>query len=170
MTTDRLQRTALIIWSIVGALALAWVFLYVAGAIRFIWLPIAFAAGIVFLLEPAVKTFQRVGFNRVVATIFSFLIMIAVLVAVAALVWPTLQQQGSELIKSLPDLYGSTADWLREAAARLDINIDETLSTAAIEAWLADPANQETIRNVLFGFGNGAGAVLKGVAESFTVA
>jgi len=169
MTTDRLQRTALIIWTLVGASALAWVFLYIAGAIKFIWLPIAFAAGIVFLLEPAVKTFQRLGFHRVVATIVSFLIMLAVIVAVAALVWPTLQQQGSDLIQSLPDLYGSVADWLKEAAARLDINIDQILSSAAIEAWLADPANQDTIQSVLFGFGTGAGVVLKGVAQSFTI-
>jgi predicted PurR-regulated permease PerM len=170
MTTDRLQRLALIVWTTVGAVALGWVFLYVAGAVRFIWLPMAFAAGIVFLLEPAVRLFERRGLHRVLATILAFLVMIAIIVLVSSLVWPTLRQQGQELVTQLPDLYGSVMNWLDEAAARLDINLDQTLSLTTIEAWLSDPANQETIQNVLFGFGTGASAVIRGVAETIAVA
>jgi predicted PurR-regulated permease PerM len=127
MTTDRLQRLALIVWTTVGAVALAWVFLYVAGAIRFIWLPLAFAAGIVFLLEPLVQLFVRRGMPRVVATILSFLVMIALIVLVSSLVWPTLRAQGEELVTQLPDLYSSVIQWLNDAAARLDINLDQAL-------------------------------------------
>ncbi|MGB8360277.1 MAG: AI-2E family transporter [Acidimicrobiia bacterium] len=169
MTTDRLQRLALIVWTTVGAVALAWVFLYVAGAIRFIWLPLAFAAGIVFLLEPVVQLFVRRGMHRVVGTILSFLIMIAVIVLVSSLVWPTLRAQGEELVTQLPDLYSSVTQWLDDAAARLDINLDQALSLQTIEEWLRDPANQDTIQNVLFGFGTGASAVIRGVAETIAV-
>jgi predicted PurR-regulated permease PerM len=169
MTTDRLQRLALIVWTTVGAVALAWVFLYIAGAIRFIWLPLAFAAGIVFLLEPAVNLFERRGMHRVVATILSFLVMIAVIVLVGSLVWPTVRQQGEELVTQLPDLWSAITQWLNDAAARLDVNLDQALSLQTIEAWLRDPANQETIQNVLFGFGTGASAVIRGVAETIAV-
>ena len=169
MTTDRLQRLALIVWTTVGAVALAWVFLYVAGAIRFIWLPLAFAAGIVFLLEPLVQLFVRRGMPRVVATILSFLVMIALIVLVSSLVWPTLRAQGEELVTQLPDLYSSVIQWLNDAAARLDINLDQALSFQTIEEWLRDPANQDTIQNVLFGFGTGASAVIRGVAETVAV-
>jgi predicted PurR-regulated permease PerM len=169
MTTDRLQRLALIVWATVGAVALAWVFLYIAGAIRFIWLPIAFAAGIVFLLEPGVSFFEKKGLHRVLATILAFLIMLAIIVLVGSLVWPTLRQQGQELVTQLPDLYASVSQWLTEAAARFDINLDQTLSQQTIEAWLRDPANQQTIQDVLFGFGTGASAVIRGVAETIGV-
>ena len=169
MTTDRLQRLALIVWTTVGAVALAWVFLYIAGAIRFIWLPLAFAAGIVFLLEPLVQLFVRRGMPRVVATILSFLVMIALIVLVSSLVWPTLRAQGEELVTQLPDLYSSVIQWLNDAAARLDINLDQALSFQTIEEWLRDPANQDTIQNVLFGFGTGASAVIRGVAETVAV-
>ena len=169
MTTDRLQRLALIVWTPVGAVALAWVFLYIAGAIRFIWLPLAFAAGIVFLLEPLVQLFVRRGMPRVVATILSFLVMIALIVLVSSLVWPTLRAQGEELVTQLPDLYSSVIQWLNDAAARLDINLDQALSFQTIEEWLRDPANQDTIQNVLFGFGTGASAVIRGVAETVAV-
>lgn len=169
MLSDRLRQTAIVVWTAVGAVALGWVFLRVAESIRIIWLPIAFAAGIVFLLEPAVKMFERLHLPRFVGAILAFLVMVAVIVAISALVWPTVQAQGVELIEQLPDLYVSVVDWLREVAARFDLNIDELLSQEAIEAWLRDPANQETIQNLLFGFGVGAGVVIRGVAETIAV-
>lgn len=169
MSTDRLRHTALIVWIAVGVIALGWVLLIIAEAVRVIWLPIAFGAGIVFLLEPLVKMFERLRIPRLAGSLLSLLIMLAVIVAVGALVWPTVQEQGAELIEQLPDLYVITVDWLRGLLANFDLNIDEFMSQPAIEEWLRDPANQETIQNLLFGFGAGAGVVLRGVAETIVV-
>jgi predicted PurR-regulated permease PerM len=169
VSTDRLRQAALIVWITVGLIALGWVSLIIGEAVRIIWLPLAFAAGLVFLLEPAVKVFERSRVPRPVGAVLSLLMLIAVVVAVGALVWPTVQQQGIELIEQLPDLYVSVVDWLREVAVTLGINIDDILSQQAIEEWLRDPANQETIQGLLFGFGAGAGVVLRGVAETFAV-
>ena len=142
----------------------------VAEAIRVIWLPIAFGAGIVFLLDPLVQMFERLRIPRLAGSIIGLLILVAVIVAVGALVWPTVQEQGTELIQQLPDLYVSVVDWARDVASNVfGINIDEFLSQQAIEEWLRDPANQETIQNLLFGFGAGAGIILRGVAETIAV-
>lgn len=169
MPSDRLRQTALIIWIGVGLVALGWVFLIIGGAIRVIWLPLAFAAGLVFLLEPVVKVFERARIPRIVGSILALLVLLAVVVAVGALVWPTVQAQGAELIQQLPDLYVSIVEWLRAAALTLGFNIDELLSQEAIETWLRDPTNQETIQELLFGFGAGAGVFLRGVAETIAV-
>lgn len=169
MSSDRLRQIALTIWIVVGLVALGWVFLVIGEAIRVIWLPLAFAAGLVFLLEPAVKVFERLRFPRLVGAILAFVVLAAVLVAVGSLVWPTVQAQGAELIEQLPDLYVAVVEWLRETAFSLGVNIDELLSQEAIEAWLRDPANQATIQDLLFGFGAGAGVVLRGVAETIAV-
>lgn len=169
MPSDRLRQTAYIVWIAVGLVALGWVFLIIGEAIRVIWLPLAFAAGLVFLLEPVVKVFERARVPRIFGSILALIVFIAVLVAVGALVWPTVQEQGSELIVQLPDLYVSIVDWLGDAALTLGLNIDEFLSQEAIEQWLRDPSNQETIRQLLFGFGAGAGVVLRGVAETIAV-
>jgi predicted PurR-regulated permease PerM len=166
---DRLRQVALTVWIAVGVVALGWVLLIVAEAIRVIWLPVAFAAGIVFLLEPAVKVFERLRIPRLFGALLGLLVLAAVIVAVGALVWPTVQEQGAELIEQLPDLYVSVVDWLREAAPRLGLDIEEFLSQQAIEDWLRDPANQETIQDLLFGFGAGAGVILRGVAETIAV-
>jgi len=160
---------ALIVWIAVGVIALGWVFLIIGEAIRVIWLPLAFAAGLVFLLEPVVRVFDRLRVPRPIGAVLSFLVLLAVVVAVGALVWPTVQEQGAELILQLPDLYVSVVDWLREAAVRLGLDVDEFLSQQAIETWLRDPANQATIQELLFGFGAGAGVVLRGVAETIAV-
>jgi len=167
--SDRLRQTALIIWIGVGLVALGWVFLIIGEAIRVIWLPLAFAAGLVFLLEPVVKVFERARIPRIVGSILALLVLLAVVVAVGALVWPTVQAQGAELIQQLPDLYVSIVEWLRGAALTLGFNIDELLSQEAIETWLRDPTNQETIQELLFGFGAGAGVFLRGVAETIAV-
>lgn len=156
-------------WIAVGLVALGWVSLIVGEAIRVIWLPLAFAAGLVFLLEPAVKVFERLRIPRLVGAILSFLVLLAVIVAVGALVWPTVQDQGAQFITQLPDLYVEVVDWIREAGVTLGINLDNFLSQEAIEAWLRDPANQQTIQDLVFGFGAGAGVVLRGVAETIAV-
>lgn len=170
MPSDRLRQIALIVWTAVGLVALGWVFLMVAEAIRVIWLPIAFGAGIVFLLDPLVHMFERLRIPRLVGSIIGLLVLVAVIVAVGALVWPTVQQQGTELVQQLPDLYVSVDDWARRFADNvLGVNIDDFLSQQAIEEWLRDPANQETVQNLLFEFGAGAGIILRGVAETIAV-
>lgn len=164
-----MRQAALIVWIAVGMVALGWVFLIIGGAIRVIWLPLAFAAGLVFILEPLVKMFERLRVPRLVGSMLSLLVLIAVILAIGGLVWPTVQAQGTQLIEQLPDIYVSVVDWLRDAAIALGLNIDDLLSQEAIETWLRDPTNQATIQELLFGFGAGASVVLRGVAETIAV-
>lgn len=169
MTSDRLQRFALIVWTTVGILVLAWAFLKIADAVRIIWLPVAFAAGIVFLLVPLVEAFTRIGMGRVAATFLAYLVSGAVIVGGGALIVPVISRQAVEFASSLPDLYDTSVAWLEGVAANLGVNLDEVWSTGAISEWLSDPANQETIQQVLASFGAGAGRVILGVTEAFTV-
>ncbi len=169
MSTDRLRRTALTVWTGVGLVALIWVFLRVADSIRVIWLPMAFAAGLVFLLDPVVSAFERIRISRVVGALIAFLGLLGIVVAVGALVWPTLQSQAVEFVDRLPELSASVNTWIQDAARRIGLDIDEIFSQQAVEDWLSDPANQETIQNLLSGFGAGAGFVLRGVTELVAV-
>ena len=169
MTSERLRKAALIIWTAVGAVILAYVGLVVADAVRVIWLPVAFAAGLVFLLEPAVKAFERLKVHRIPATILAFVLLSAFIVAVLAVVFPTVREQAVELAQSLPTLYVDVINWLRETGARFGLDVDALLSQQAIEDWLNDPANQETIQGILFGFGAGAGQVIRGVTETVAI-
>ncbi len=166
--SERLSRIALIVWTLVGVALLSYGMLVVAGSIRVIWLPIAFGAGLVFLLDPVVRALERF-FPRPVAAVVALVALIAFILAVAALVLPTLREQAAELGEQLPNLYQAGIDWVRDRGADLGLNVDEILSQEAIEAWLNDPANQETVQNLLLGFGAGAGQVIRGVAEAVAV-
>jgi predicted PurR-regulated permease PerM len=167
--SDRLRRIALIVWIAVGAVALGYVLLIVAGSIRVIWLPIAFAAGLVFLLEPAVNAFERMRLPRPVAAVLALIALVALILAVATLVLPTVRDQAADLGTRLPDLYIAGVDWMREVGTNLGLDVNELLSQEAIEQWLNDPANQETVQNLLLGFGAGAGQLIVGVAEAVAV-
>ena len=169
MPTDRIRRIALIVWTAVGSIALFAVFLLIADSVRVIWLPIAFAAGLVFLLEPTVRAFDRVGFRRVFSAIFALIAFIGLIVAVVVLVLPTIREQAADFIERLPELWLALTDGLRDVAARLGYDVDEMLSQQALEEWLNDPANQETLQNLLFGFGAGAGTLIRGVTEAILV-
>ena len=165
MESERLRRIALIVWIAVGVLGLAYVLLIVADSVRIIWLPVAAAAGLVFLLEPAVRAFERLRLPRALGAILTFVVLAALLLAGVGLILPTLRDQADELVRELPTLYLAAIDWAREVGATLGVNIEELLSQEAIEEWLDDPANQETLQNLLLGFGAGAGRLIRGVAE-----
>lgn len=144
---------------------LGYVLWQAADSVRIIWLPIAFAAGLVFVLLPVVAAFERVGIPRIPGSILSFVLLIALIVAGLALVYPTIQSQAVELGQSLPELYVTIVDWLRSVGDRIGLEVDGLLSQQSIEDWLNDPANQDTIQQLLFGFGAGAGQVIRGAAE-----
>ncbi len=167
--TDRLRTAALIVWIAVGLLALGYVLLIVASSIRIIWLPIAFAAGLVFLLEPAVKGFERAHVPRPIGAILALLGLVMLVVATVGLVFPAIQEQILEFAEQLPELYRGVLDWLRELGGGVGFNVEGMLSQEGLEEWLNDPANQETIQRLVLGFGAGAGQVIRGVTEAVVV-
>lgn len=169
MYSERLRQAALITWISVGVLILGFVMLRIADSIRVIWLPVAFAFGLVFILEPAVKGFERLRIPRVIGSILAFVVLLALVVAGGALLFPTIADQAIDFTNQLPDLYASVSAWLQDVGTRLGINLDDLLSQSAIEQWLNDPANQETLQQILFGFGAGAGQVIRGVTEAIAV-
>jgi predicted PurR-regulated permease PerM len=168
--SDRLRRVALVVWTSVGAAALGWVIIRLADAVRVIWLPMAFAFGLVLLLEPSVRWLERKGIPRLAASFISFLGLVAFLVAVAALVYPTVRGQVVEFVERLPDLYAGLINWARDLGDRFGWDLEEIFSGGALEDWLNDPANQETIQDLLIGFGAGAGFLIRGVTEAVIVA
>ena len=169
MPSDRLRRSALIVWTAVGGIALFAVFLYVAESVRIIWLPLAFAAGLVFILEPTVRAFDRIGFRRMFSAIFALVALSGLVVAIVVLVLPTIREQGAEFIGDLPQLWGGIVDALRDLAERFGYDGEELLSQGTIEEWLNDPTNQQTLQELLFSFGAGAGTVIRGVTEAVLV-
>jgi len=167
--TDQLRRTALNVWIAVGSAALAYGILRVADSVRIIWLPIAFAGGLVFILEPAVRALERIKIPRIAGSILAVLGLAALLVAGTALIFPLVREQAVEFAQQAPDLYTAVVEWLTEMGGRVGMDVTGMLSFEGIGEWLNDPANQETLQNLLVGFGVGAGRVIRTVTEMIAV-
>jgi predicted PurR-regulated permease PerM len=157
------------VWIAVGAVILGYVAILIADAVRVIWLPIVFAAGLVFLLDPVVRAFERLRVPRPVGTLLAFVVLSALVVAVLALVFPTVREQALDFVEELPALYIGVVDWARSVGASIGLDLDALIGQQAIEDWLADPENQEALRNLIFGFGAGAGQLIRGVTEAIVV-
>ena len=168
-SSERLKRVALVIWISLGALALIWIFIRIANSVRIIWLPLVFAAGLVFLLSPLVRAYQRLRVPRIAATFLAFLTLVALVVAAGFLLVPVVQQQSADFSKELPDLYETVLVWLEDTAARFNVELGPPPTLETIQAWIQDPANQETIQQVIGNFGSFGGGLIKGVAELLAI-
>ena len=164
-TTERLRRLAYGIWSIVGFGVLLAAFIWVASQVKIIWLPLAFAGGLVILLNPIVKALSRVAIPRVLATLFAFIVLGAFVTAIGFLIVPTIQSQSSEFGERLPEIYDETVQFLQEIGDDLGFDLGPVWTSETIQEWIQDPNNQEAIQTIVGGFGSGAGRLLAGVAE-----
>ena len=168
-TTERLRRLAYGIWSIVGFGVLLASLFWVASQVKIIWLPLAFAGGLVIILNPIVKALTRVAIPRVIATLFAFVVLGAFVTAIGFLVVPTIQTQSAEFGERLPDIYDDTLEFLQETGDNLGFDLGPVWTSDTIQEWIQDPNNQEAIQTILGGFGSGAGRLLAGVAEVVVV-
>ncbi len=168
-STERLRRTALTVWSIVGIVLLIALVGWAASQVRIIWLPLIFAAGLVIILDPIATSLERVGIPRLVGTIFAFVVFTGFVVAAGFLAVPTIQSQASDFGQRLPLLYDESVLFVQDVGENLGLDLGPAWTSESIGDWISDPSNQETLQSLLGGFGSGAGKLLRGVAETVAV-
>jgi predicted PurR-regulated permease PerM len=103
----------------------------------------------------------------VAGAFLAFAFFVAVIVAGFSLLVPAIRTQAEAFASSLPETYDVVLTWIDDVAERFNIDVD--LSQGAIAEWLADPANQETIQQVVGNFGSLGGRLVRGVAEGLAV-
>ncbi len=150
MTSDQatptgvLARIGQLSWSTLGFIALVAVvgFLVLEG--RIILAPLFLAMVIVFILNPFVSALNKIKIHRVIGTTLGFLIVIAAIAFVAALVIPSIVEQGQMFAEDFPELYDELIAQTTTIAERF--GIEATLwDYDRIVEYLEDPANQDTI-------------------------
>jgi len=165
----KVQRFAALVWSIIGVAIIGWLLIRIASSVQIIWLPLAFAAGLVFLLNPIVNYLEARRVPRVVAVFLSFLFFVTVVVAGFSLLVPAISEQSAAFASSLPETYDALLGWVEDIGQRFNLDIGVPLTEAGIRDWLSDPANQETIQQVIGNFGTLGGRLILGVAEGVAV-
>lgn len=131
-------------WATLGAIALFAVAIYLLIEGRIILAPLFLAMVIVFILNPFVSVLERIHIHRIFGTTLGFLVIIAVLVAAAALVIPSIVDQGQMFAKEFPELYDEFAAQTVTIAERFGIDASFWDYDRIVE-YLNDPDNQDTI-------------------------
>jgi predicted PurR-regulated permease PerM len=167
--SDRLRRATLVIWASIGSLVLVAAIMWVASQVRIIWLPLVFAGGLVVLLDPIVRALHRIGIPRLLGVLFGFMVVAAILAATGFLVVPAVRAQAAEFGTALPALYDQLVATLRSAGERFGIDLGPVWTSQTIRDWIADPANQTSLQDLIGGFGSGAGRLLRGITEVVAV-
>jgi predicted PurR-regulated permease PerM len=166
--SENLRRTAFFIWALVGAGVLGWGVLKLVGAVEIIWLPLIFAAGLVLLLNPLVEFLVRRRTPRVVAAFLALGFLIGLIVVGIVLLAPVVREQAAQFATSLPNLWNNIIVWVNDLGERFGVDLAPP-SFETIQQWIQDPANQETIQNLISTLGVGAGRLLAGVAHAGAV-
>lgn len=163
---DRLVRWALRIWVTIGVAVLVgllwWLLREPMGLVL---PPVAIAAVLVYLLNPAVTAMARRGVPRAIGALVSYLVAGGALWGAAALVGPLLVEQAGQLVAELPAIGASLQGWANERLAALGVpasqqlDVDTSELAVSIQDWVA--TNRDEVLALL----RGAGSVVSWVVH-----
>ncbi len=159
------RRIGLFSWSSLGLLALIGVVIYLLIAGRIILAPLFLAIVIVFLLNPLVSRLERMHIHRIIGTTIGFGIIIALLVFAAALVIPSIIEQGQMFAEDFPELYDEFTAQTISVAQSFGIEVSIWDYDSIVE-YLNDPENQDTIISLVL---DRVGSLTSGVFEFILV-
>jgi predicted PurR-regulated permease PerM len=119
-TVERFRRWGIIAWSTIGVLILTAVVFWTLGRVTEIFPPLFVALITLYLTNPLVSRLEVRGVNRVFGSCLTYLLLIAIVVAAAALLIPVLVHQGTVFARELP----KAVDRFGDVAHRLSIEIE----------------------------------------------
>ena len=160
-----IRRIGQFSWSTIGLIALIGLTIYLIDQGRVILAPLFLAMVIVVILNPFVSLLERMRVHRAIGTTLGFLLVIGVIVAAAALVIPSIVEQGQMFATDFPELYNEFTDQTITIAERFGIEVSVWDYDRIVE-YLEDPQNQDTILSLIL---DRIGSVTTGVFEFILV-
>lgn len=135
--TDKARRRFLNVWTIVGAIALTWVFVQLLNILSVPVAIVIWTTVIVFVLRGTVNKLEEIGINRTVGTAIGYVIMFAVLALVAFLLFSPgvgMNTQFANLIENVPVYVQGISDWANDVYARYAYMLEDE----SVRAFVAD--------------------------------
>lgn len=161
--TEKARRGFLTVWTIVGAILLTGVFIYLVNILSVPVGIVLWATIIVFCLRGPVNKLEKLGVSRVVGTTVAYLIMFVVLLLIGLLMFSPafgIGDQFTSLIESVPGYVQTIIGWTGALYDRYaDVLQNDTVqqwtndALTAIGAWASSFASESAAGVVALGTG-----------------
>lgn len=138
--TEKAKRGFLTVWTIVGAILLTGVLVYLINILSVPMGIIIWSVVIVFCLRGPVNKLEKLGVPRLAGTAIAYVLMFVVLALVGLLMFSPVFGVGDQfanLIESIPSYVQTISGWGNELYARYS----DVLSNDAVQTWLNDALN-----------------------------
>ncbi len=168
-TSEGLRRLGIASWSILGGSLVLAAAIWLMIQVRIAWLPIVITVALVYVLNPLVTWLHGRRIHRLVGAFAAYILFFGTITLAGILIAPILRDQGAQFAEQLPAFVDSAVGWFRDVADRLGFNLLVVPSLEAVQEWLADPANQETVRSFITGAGGFLAELFRGVFEFVVV-
>ncbi len=165
-TGNIVRRVGIFSWSIIGVLILTAIAFWVLDKGRIIFAPLLLAVVIVYVLNPFVSWTHRRGTPRIVGALVGFLIFFSALAVLIITIGPGLADQGQELVERFPEIFDDTSAELEALLESIGIEGVTVWSFDELLDYLNDPANRDTLADLLF---SRLGSVTAGIFEFILV-
>ena len=87
--------------------------------------PLVISFILYYLLSPIVDSLEKRGVKRLITIIVIYLVVIGLLSWLVIWLFPILQQQFNELVDSIPQLFNTVIDYLRNAVNNISLNAEQ---------------------------------------------
>lgn len=129
---ERIRRVGIASWSIIGVLILLAVTWWVLLKVHVIFPPLVLALLIIYLLNPIVSVLERRGVSRLLATMFTFIVVIGGIVLLISALSPFISKQARELGDQWPEIKHQTAAFIEDTAGNIEDRFGVNLETAPV--------------------------------------
>lgn len=147
------MRWLVIVWTMVGVGVLVWGFFAVFHEpIQFLLAPIMLATIVVYLFAPLVDRMSRLGLPRVLGTLVTYIVALAILILLGWALVPLLSRQFTALVEGLPDIMVG----VREA-------LDQVLEPLGLAGLVSVPADGQDAGDWLASLVEGSGDQVVGL-------
>lgn len=117
--TPKFQRLAIIIWAILGLIALAVCLFLLISSLRQIFALFFYTIAIVYLLRPIVDFLEAKGVPRLVAVILTYLIVMLLIALLLLYLIPNVINQGTQFVKKFPRYLKAEIEFVKMWRGRL---------------------------------------------------
>lgn len=156
----RFLKWGIIAWSTIGVLVLGGVLLWSLLRVTEVFPPLVVALITVYLLNPVVTRLEGFGVRRIFGSCMTYLLLLAVVAIVLALLIPALIDQGQAFARDFPQTYERISDFVGGVTRQIESRVGASIN---LGEWLGSRTE------LVGGAVQGVGGFLQGAVQTMAL-